>query len=181
MSTDPLLEVMSETMKRADQLVDDMHDALAKANDLRIDLDLLPIRIRDGIPVLEQPVIGNIYVTANNTTTIVAVFDRRPGDAWWTPFLWTDTCGQRDHIPFGCGSISMYARCTADHDHQHHPDNRVLRIELRHKLLQGWESIAEAAKQVLDREQYLELRDICTTPEDATTWGPWMTAIETGR
>ena len=171
MSTDPLLEVMAETMKRADQLVDDMHDALAKANDV---LDLHPIRIRDGIPVLDHPVAGNVYVTADNTTTIVAVFNRRPGDAWWTPFLWTDTYTNRDHIPFGCGSITMY--------HQGGPIRRdaVLRIELRHKLLQGWESIAEAAKQVLDRQQYLELRDICTTPEDATTWGPWMTAIETG-
>ena len=57
MSTDPLLEVMAQTMKRADQLVDDMHDALAKANDLRIDLDLLPIRIEDGLPVLDLSLI----------------------------------------------------------------------------------------------------------------------------
>jgi hypothetical protein len=171
MSTDPLLEVMAETMKRADQLVDDMHDALAKANDV---LDLHPIRIRDGIPVLDQPVIGNVYVTANSTTTIVAVFNRSPADAWWTPFLWTDAYGQRDEIPFGCGSITMY--------HQGGPIRRdaVLRIHLRHKLMKGWESIALALKQVLSREQFLELADICDSPEDATTWGPWMTAIETG-
>ena len=54
MSTDPMLEVMAETMKVADQLLEDMHDALANANDL---YDLHPIRIRDGIPVRDHPVI----------------------------------------------------------------------------------------------------------------------------
>jgi hypothetical protein len=57
MSTDPNLDAMAQTMKVADQLVDDMHDALAKANDV---LDLHPIRIRDGIPVLDHPVAGNV-------------------------------------------------------------------------------------------------------------------------
>ena len=171
MSTDPNLDAMAQTMKVADQLLEDMHDALAKANDL---YDLHPIRIRDGIPVLDHPVAGNVHVTADSSTSVIAVFNRGPGSKWWDPFTWTDAYGKRDYIPFGCGSISMY--------HEGGPIRRdaVLRIELRHKLLQGWESIAEAAKQVLDREQYLELRDICTTPEDATTWGPWMTAIQTG-
>ena len=172
MSTDPMLEVMAETMKVADQLLEDMHDALAKANDL---YDLHPIRIRDGIPVLDHPVIGNVHVTADSTTTIVAVFNRGPGDAWWNPFLWTDAYGHRDYIPFGCGSVSMF------HEGPAHPGDRVLRIHLRHKLLKkGPEALTEVVKEVRDREQYLELRDICMSPEDATTWGPWMTAIETG-
>ena len=171
MSTDPLLEVMAETRKRADQLVDDMHDALAKANDV---FDLHPIRIRDGIPVLDHPVAGNVHVTADSGTSVIAVFNRGPGHKWWYPFAWTDAYGKCDYIPFGCGSISMY------HDGPGHPGDRVLRIHLRHKLMKGWESIALALKQVLSREQFLELADICDSPEDATTWGPWMTAIETG-
>ena len=172
MSTDPMLEVMAETMKRADQLVDDMHDALAKANDL---FDLHPIRIRDGIPVLDHPVVGNVHVTADSSTSVIAVFNRGPGSKWWDPFTWTDAYGKRDYIPFGCGSISMY--------HEGGPIRRdaVLRIHIQHKLLRkGPEALTEVVKEVLDREQYLELRDICDAPVDATTWGPWMTAIETG-
>jgi hypothetical protein len=172
MSTDPNLDAMVQTMKVADQLLEDMHDALAKANDL---YDLHPIRIRDGIPVLDHPVAGNVHVTADSSTSVIAVFNRGPGSKWWDPFSWTDAYGKRDYIPFGCGSISMY------HEGPAHPGDRVLRIHLRHKLLRkGPEAITEVVKEVLDREQYLELRDICTTPEDATTWGPWMTAIETG-
>jgi len=172
MSTDPNLDAMVETMKVADQLLEDMHDALAKANDL---YDLHPIRIRDGIPVLDHPVAGNVHVTADSSTSVIAVFDRGPGSKWWDPFTWTDAYGKRDYIPFGCGSISMY--------HEGGPIRRdaVLRIHIQHKLLRkGPEALTEVVKEVLDREQYLELRDICTTPEDATTWGPWMTAIQTG-
>ena len=171
MSTDPNLDAMVQTMKVADQLLEDMHDALAKANDI---FDLHEIRIEDGLPVLDQPVAGNVYLTTNETTAIVAVFERRPADAWWDPFTWTDAYGKRDYVPFGCGSISMY------HEGPAHPGDRVLRIHLRHKLMKGWERIALALKQVLSREQFLELADICDSPEDATTWGPWMTAIETG-
>ncbi len=61
MTTDPKLDVMAETLRAADKLVDDIHDALAEANDL---YDLHPIRIRDGLPVLDHPVAGNVYVTA---------------------------------------------------------------------------------------------------------------------
>ncbi len=170
MTTDPKLDVMAETLRAADKLVDDIHNALAEANDL---YDLHPIRIRDGLPVLDHPVAGSVYVTANNTTTVIAVFDRGPGDAWWDPFGWTDKYGQRDWVPFGCGSISMF--------HEGGPIRRdaVLRMHLHHSLLKGWETVAEVVKEVLDREQYLELRDICHAPEDATSWGPWMTAIET--
>ena len=169
MSTDPNLDAMVETMKVADQLLEDMHDALAKANDI---FDLHEIRIEDGLPVLDQPVAGNVYLTTNETTAIVAVFERRPADAWWYPFLWSDTYRQDDYTAFGCGSIYQFSDDAKAND--------VLRIHLRHKLMKGWESIALALKQVLSREQFLELADICDSPEDATTWGPWMTAIETG-
>ena len=171
MTTDPKLDVMAETLRAADKLVDDIHDALAKANDI---FDLHPIRIRDGLPVLDHPVVGNVYVTAHRSTSVIAVFNRGPGHKWWDPFMWTDAYGHRDYIPFGCGSISMF------HEGPAHPGDRVLRIHLRHKLLQGWLTVAKAAKEVLDRDQYLELRDICHAPQDATSWGPWMTAIETG-
>ena len=171
MTTDPKLDVMAETLRAADKLVDDLHLAVAEANDI---YDLHPIRIKDGLPVLDHPVVGSVYVTANNTTTVIAVFDRGPGDAWWDPFGWTDKYGQRDWVPFGCGSISMY------HEGGGHRGDAVLRIHLHHSLLKGWETVAEVVKDVLDREQYLELRDICHAPEDATTWGPWMTTIETG-
>ena len=167
MSTDPNLDAMVETMKRADQLVDDMHDALAKANDL---FDLHPVRIIDGLPVLDEPVAGHVHVVADASTTIVAVFHRRPTDHWWDPFIWGDFRAYGDYVTFGCGSLY---RTDAG-------DDSMLRCHVRHGLLDSWTSVGSVLQGVLDREQYLELRDICTTPEDATTWGPWMTAIETG-
>jgi len=172
MTTDPKLDVMAETLRAADKLVDDIHDALAEANDL---YNLHPIRIRDGVPVLGHPVVGSVYVTAHRSTSVIAVFDRGPGHKWWDPFLWSDAYGHRDYIPFGCGSISMF------HEGPAHPSDRVLRIHIQHKLLKkGPEAITEVAREVLHRDQYLELQDICHAPQDATTWGPWMTAIETG-
>jgi len=153
-------------------------DALAEANDI---FDLHPIRIRrspyprvrGGFPILDNPVAGSVYVTAHKSTSIIAIFNRGREHKWWDPFMWTDSYGHRYYIPFGCGSISMF------HEGPAHPGDRVLRIHIQYKLLKkGPEAITEVVRGVLDRDQYLELRDICHAPDDATTWGPWMTAIE---
>ena len=131
-------------------------------------------RIRDGIPVLD-PVAGHVHVVADQSVTVVAVFTRGPYGRWWTPFGWSDDYSHRDYIPFGCGSVSVY------HDGHDHPATRVIRCHITHALLDSWTTVASVLKEVLDREQYLELRDILEEPTDATRWGPWMTAIETGR
>ena len=176
MSTDPNLEAMHQTLHALDQVLDDNHDALTDVRRLRA---LHPIRIVDGLPVLDEPVAGHVHVVADASTTIVAVFDRQPRDHWWDPLTWSDKYSYREHAMFGCGSISMYGRCNKPHDHQYHP-GRVMRAEVRHRLLDSWKTAAEVLKQVLDHEQYLELRDILEQPTGATVWGPWKTAIETG-
>ena len=168
MSTDPTLEAMHQTLHALDQVLDDNHDALTDVRRLR---GLHPIRIVDGLPVLDELVAGHVHVIADASTTIVAVFDRQPGDHWWDPLTWTEVYGHREHSPFGCGSISIYTA-------PRHP--RVMRAEVRHRLLDSWKTAAEVLKQVLDHEQYLELRDILEQPTEATMWGPWKTAIETG-
>jgi hypothetical protein len=55
-----------------------------------------------------------------------------------------------------------------------------MRCTVRHRLLDSWITVASVLKQVLDHEQSLELRDILEEPTDATMWGPWKTAVETG-
>jgi hypothetical protein len=168
MSTDPNLEAMHQTLNALDQVLDDAHDALTDVRRLR---GLDPIRIVDGLPVLDELVAGHVHVIADASTTIVAVFDREAGDHWWNPLTWTEVYSHREHSPFGCGSISIYTA-------PGHP--RVMRAEVRHRLLDSWKTAAEVLKQVLDHEQYLELRDILEQPTEATEWGPWKTAIETG-
>jgi len=130
--------------------------------------------IRDGLPVLDDPVAGHVYVIADNTTTIVAVFTRGPGSKWWDPFAWTDWYSERHWEPFGCGTLSIF------HEGPDHPGERVLRIQVTHRLLDSWPTVASVLAGVLSREQSLELLDILHSPHDASIWGPWRTAIETG-
>jgi hypothetical protein len=167
MSTNPNLEALHATLHALEEVLDNTHDALDQATSVLG----RPVRIVDGLPVLDELVAGHVHVIADASTTIVAVFDREAGDHWWNPLTWAEVYGHREHSPFGCGSISMY----------HAPGHpRVLRAEVRHRLLDSWKTAAEVLKQVLDHEQYLELRDILEQPTEATEWGPWKTAIETG-
>ena len=55
MTTDPMFDVMAETLRAADKLVDDLHLAVAEANDI---YDMHTIRIKDGLQVLGHPVAG---------------------------------------------------------------------------------------------------------------------------
>ena len=130
--------------------------------------------IRDGLPILDNPVAGHVHVVADNSTTIVAIFKRGPGSKWWDPFAWTDWYGQRDWEPFGCGALTVY------HEGPDYPDDRVLRANIIHRLLDSWPTVASVLAGVLSSEQKLELLDILHAPRDASTWGPWYTAIETG-
>ena len=96
--------------------------------------------IRDGLPVLDNPVAGHVHVVADNSTTIVAIFKRGPD----------------------------------------YPGDRVLRANIIHRLLDSWPTVASVLAGVLSSEQKLELLDILHAPRDASTWGPWYTAVETG-
>ena len=133
-----------------------------------------PLNVVDGLPDLEVPVVGHVHVTRQGGSTVVAVFVPRIASKWWDPFTWGDHYLYRDGVEFGCGMARHY------HEGWEAIEDGVLRAHIRHNLLKSWATIAEVLDGVLDAEQRRELRNILEEPHEATRWGPWMTAIETG-
>lgn len=124
------------------------------------------LTIVDGIPWCE-PVAGHVYLTATDSAFLVLVAE--PADPWWLPLTARPVDGVREL--FGCGLAELRELENGE---------VVLLVQLRRRLLDSvtW---PEALEGVLNREQWLELSDIVYASADATTVGPFLSAIETGR
>ena len=132
------------------------------------------LNVVDGLPDLEVPVVGHVHVTRQGGSTVVAVFTPWIASKWWDPFTWGDRYLYRDGVYFSVGMARHY------HEGWEAIEDGVLRAHIRHNFLKSWTTIAEVLDGVLDDEQRRELRNILEEPHEATRWGPWMTAIETG-